>query len=60
MPSTSAAQHRWIGWLHSNPEARAHSGMSQAKVDEWLHSDKWQPMEARYGWPDRLRRRWND
>ena len=43
MPSVSPAQHRWIGWLHSNPEARKASGMSQAKVDEWLHSDKGSP-----------------
>ena len=47
MPSVSPAQHRWIGWLHSNPEARAHSGMSQAKVDEWLHADKGSPWKHR-------------
>jgi hypothetical protein len=51
MPSTSAAQHRWIGWLHSNPEARAHSGMSQAKVDEWLHSDRGSPWKHAMGGP---------
>jgi hypothetical protein len=49
MPSTSAAQHRWIGYLHSNPEAREHSGMSQAKVDEWLHSDKGSPWKRAMG-----------
>jgi hypothetical protein len=47
MPSSSAAQHRWIGYLHSNPEALAHSGMSQAKVDEWLHADKGSPWKHR-------------
>lgn len=47
MPSVSPAQHRWIGWLHSNPEARAHSGMTQAKVDEWLHADKGSPWKHR-------------
>lgn len=43
MPSTSAAQHRWIGYLHSNPGARKASGMSKAKVDEWLHADRGSP-----------------
>lgn len=47
MPSVSAAQHRFIGYLHSNPEARAHSGMSQAKVDEWLHADRGSPWKHR-------------
>lgn len=47
MPSTSAAQHRWIGYLHSNPDAREHSGMSKAKVDEWLHADKDSPWKGR-------------
>lgn len=47
MPSVSPAQHRWIGWLHSNPEALAKSGMSQSKVDEWLHSDRGKPWEHR-------------
>ena len=47
MPSVSPAQHRWIGWLHSNPDALAHSGMSRAKVDEWLHSDKGSPWKHR-------------
>lgn len=45
MPSVSPAQHRWIGWLHSNPEAREHAGLSAAKVDEWLHSDRGSPWE---------------
>lgn len=49
MPSQSAAQHRWIGWLHSNPEARERSGMSKAKVDEWLHSDRGSPWMHRDG-----------
>lgn len=43
MPSTSAAQHRWIGYLHSNPEAAKRAGMSQAKVGEWLHADHGSP-----------------
>ena len=43
MPSVSPAQHRWIGWLHSNPEAREQAGMSKAKVDEWLHADRGSP-----------------
>lgn len=47
MPSVSPAQHRWIGWLHSNPGALAHSGMSQAKVDEWLHADRGSPWKHR-------------
>jgi hypothetical protein len=33
--------------LHSNPEARAKSGMSEAKVNEWLHSDKGSPWKRR-------------
>jgi hypothetical protein len=49
MPSVSAAQHRWIGYLHSNPEARKASGMSQAKVDEWLHSDRGSPWKPHQG-----------
>lgn len=47
MPSSSAAQHRWIGWLHSDPAAREKSGMSKAKVDEWLHADKGSPWKKR-------------
>lgn len=47
MPSTSAAQHRWIGWLHSNPEAREHAGLSKAKTDEWLHADKGSPWKGK-------------
>lgn len=47
MPSSSAAQHRWIGWLHSDPEAQKQSGMSKAKVDEWLHADEGSPWEHR-------------
>lgn len=43
MPSTSAAQHRWIGYLHSNPEAREKAGLSAAAVSEWLHADKGKP-----------------
>ena len=43
MPSVSPAQHRWIGWLHSDPAARAKSGLSVAKVNEWLHSDRGKP-----------------
>jgi hypothetical protein len=49
MPSASAAQHRWIGYLHSNPAAQEKSGMSQAKVDEWLHSDKGKPWAHAHG-----------
>ena len=47
MPSTSAAQHRYIGYLHSNPTAAKQSGMSRATIDEWLHSDKGKPWERR-------------
>lgn len=56
MPSVSPAQHRWIGWLHSNPEAREHAGMSKAKVDEWLHADKgspWKRADGGYAMPTR-------
>jgi hypothetical protein len=49
MPSSSAAQHRWIGYLHSNPEARAKSGMSEAKVSEWLHADRGNPWKHASG-----------
>lgn len=49
MPSVSPAQHRWIGWLHSSPEARERSGMSKAKVDEWLHSDRGSPWKHANG-----------
>lgn len=42
MPSSSAAQHRWIGWLHSHPEERPAS-LSKGQVDEWLHADKGSP-----------------
>lgn len=49
MPSSSAAQHRWIGYLHSNPEAREHSGMSKGKVDEWLNADKGSPWKRDAG-----------
>lgn len=50
MPSSSAAQHRWIGYLHSDPAARERAGMSKAKVDEWLHADRGSPWKHRdYG-----------
>lgn len=49
MPSVSPAQHRWIGFLHSDPAAREHSGMSKATVDEWLHADKGSPWKRAAG-----------
>ena len=45
MPSTSGAQHRFVGWLHSDPEAARAHGLSEGKVSEWLHSDKGKPWE---------------
>jgi hypothetical protein len=47
MPSASAAQHRWIGWLHSDNEARKRAGMSKETVDEWLHADRGSPWKHR-------------
>jgi hypothetical protein len=43
MPSVSPAQHRWIGFIDHDPAARARTGLSQAKADEWLHSDRGSP-----------------
>lgn len=43
MPSSSAAQHRWIEFLNHDPEARKRSGMSAGKVSEWAHADKGAP-----------------
>ena len=51
MPSSSAAQHRWIGWLSTNPEARKAAGMSKSKADEWLHADKGSPWKRASGGP---------
>lgn len=49
MPSVSLPQHRWIEWLAHTPEARAKSGMSQAKVEEWAHADKGSPWRHETG-----------
>lgn len=49
MPSTSASQHRFFGWLHSNPAARKAHGISAAKVDEWLHADRGSPWKKADG-----------
>lgn len=49
MPSKSAAQHRFIGYLNSNPEAQKASGMSKDKVREWLHADKGSPWKRDEG-----------
>lgn len=43
MSSSSPAQHRWIGWVDHNPAALAHTGLSHAKADEWLHADRGSP-----------------
>ena len=47
MPSVSPAQHRWVEWIAHNPGALAHSGMTQAKADEWAHADKGSPWKHR-------------
>lgn len=47
MPSTSAAQHRWIEWLRHDPAALHKSGMSQAKADEWAKADTGSPWKHR-------------
>lgn len=48
MPSVSPAQHRWIGYIHSHPEARPKS-MSASQVNEWLHADKGSPWKRDAG-----------
>ena len=51
MPSSSAAQHRWIAWLATHPDARKDAGMSKSKADEWLHADKGSPWKRASGGP---------
>jgi hypothetical protein len=43
MPSVSAAQHRFFGWLHSNPDEAKKHGLSEGRVSEWLHADRGSP-----------------
>lgn len=49
MPSVSLPQHRWIEWQAHDPEARAKSGLSEAKALEWAHADKGSPWKHAHG-----------
>lgn len=49
MPSVSDSQHRWVALMATNPEARKHSGLSEAKAQEWLHADKGSPWKRDAG-----------
>lgn len=50
MPSKSQAQHKFMAWASSSPEAAKEAGISQKKAGEFVHADKgWKKLMKKKG-----------